>query len=64
MSKANASIEDVEKGAVGDYAHLTNTAVHSFSWQDVTVSVKDRKTKQPLDILSGVNGIVKAGESA
>jgi hypothetical protein len=60
MSVSNPSIEDVEKG-VTDYAHLTNTTVHSFSWENVTVSVRDRKTKQPLDILSGVNGIVEAG---
>lgn len=61
MSTTNPSVEDVEKGAAADYAHLSNTTVHSFSWQDVTVSVKDRKTKQPLDILSGVSGIVEAG---
>lgn len=60
MSTSNPSIEDIEKGAT-DYAHLTNTTVHSFSWENVTVSVKDRKTKQPLDILSGVDGIVEAG---
>jgi hypothetical protein len=63
MSTSNPSIEDVEKGAT-DYAHLTNTTVHNFSWEDVTVSVKDRKTKQPLDILSGVDGIVEAGTYA
>ncbi|KAJ4407426.1 hypothetical protein N0V91_004010 [Didymella pomorum] len=61
MSTSNPSVEDVEKGAM-DYAHLTNTTVHSFSWENVTVSVKDRKTKQPLDILSGVDGIIEAGE--
>lgn len=60
MSTSNPSVEDVEKSAM-DYAHLTNTTVHSFSWEDVTVSVKDRKTKQPLDILSSVDGIVEAG---
>ncbi|KAF2472557.1 ATP-binding cassette transporter-like protein [Lindgomyces ingoldianus] len=53
---------DVEKDAGGDYAHLTNTAIRSFGWENVTVTVKDRSTKQPKDILSGVNGIVKAGE--
>jgi hypothetical protein len=40
---------------------LTNTAIRSFSWDDVTVTVKDRESKQPKDILSGVNGMVKAG---
>lgn len=63
MSTSNPSVEDVEKGAA-DYAHLTNTTVHSFSWEDVTVSVKDRTTKQPLDILSGVDGVVEAGTNS
>ncbi|ORY00162.1 ATP-binding cassette transporter-like protein [Clohesyomyces aquaticus] len=54
--------DDVEKDAGGDYAHLTNTVIRSFGWENVTVTVKDRSTKQPKDILSGVNGIVKAGE--
>jgi hypothetical protein len=62
MSISNHSA-DIEKDAAGaGYAHLTNETVNSFSWSDVTVTVKDRATKQPLDILSGVNGIVEAGE--
>lgn len=61
MSVSNHST-DVEKDAAGGYAHLTNETVHRFSWSDVTVTVKDRATKQPLDILSGVNGVVEAGE--
>jgi ABC-type multidrug transport system ATPase subunit len=60
MATAKSS-EDIEKGST-DYAHLTNETVHSFSWEDVTVTVKDRASKQPLDILSGVNGMVEAGE--
>ncbi|OCK81639.1 putative ABC transporter [Lepidopterella palustris CBS 459.81] len=52
---------DIEKNT-GDYAHLTNTAIRSFGWEGITVTVKDRETKQPKDILSDVNGIVKAGE--
>ena len=55
--------DDVEKSAESDYAHLTNTAVTSFSWSGVTVTVPDRQTKQPRTILSDVNGILKAGES-
>jgi ABC-type multidrug transport system ATPase subunit len=60
MATAKCS-EDIEKGST-DYAHLTNKTVHSFSWEDVTVTVKDRASKQPLDILSGVNGMIEAGE--
>ncbi|XPS99179.1 hypothetical protein M3J09_008359 [Ascochyta lentis] len=62
MSTSNPSVEDVEKGAAADYAHLTNTSVHSFSWENVTVTVKDRKTKQSLEILSSINGVVEAGD--
>lgn len=54
---------DVEKNAGSDYAHLTNTTIQSFSWDNVAVTVKDRETKLPKDILSGINGIVKAGQS-
>lgn len=62
MSSSNHS-KDVEKdAAASDYAHLTNDSVQSFSWDNITVTVKDRRSKQPLDILSNVNGIVDAGE--
>jgi hypothetical protein len=54
---------DVEKDAAGaNYAHLVNDSVQNFSWSNVTVTVKDRATKQPLNILSGINGFVEAGE--
>jgi len=63
MSVSNHSSADVEKdGRNADYAHLTNDTVHSFAWENVTVTVKDRATKQPLDILSDVSGVVEAGE--
>jgi len=62
MSSSGQS-PDVEKGtSSGCYAHLTNDTVQSFSWDDVTVTVNDRATQQPRDILSNVNGIVDAGE--
>lgn len=53
--------QDLEKNE-GDYAHLTNTVIHSFSFEGITVTVRDGVTKQPKTILSDVNGIVKAGE--
>ncbi len=57
MSAPSHSI-DVEKGDL----HLTNNAVQNFSWKNVTVTVKDRTSKQPLNILSDVSGFVEAGE--
>lgn len=50
---------DVEKR--GADVHLRNTTVKNFAWQNITVTVKDHKTKQPKDLLHGVNGIVRAG---
>ncbi|KAJ9659565.1 hypothetical protein H2201_007314 [Coniosporium apollinis] len=55
------SVPDVEKSG-GDYAHLTNTTVQGFGWEGVSVTVKDRVTKQPKIILSDISGVVKAGE--
>lgn len=42
-------------------AHLRNTTVKNFAWQDITVTVKDNKTKEPKALLQGVSGIVNAG---
>ena len=42
--------------------YLTNTSVQSFGWRDLSVTVKDHKTKQPLSILSSSTGHVVAGE--
>jgi hypothetical protein len=63
MPSSNISSHvDIEKGTAGvDHAHLTNSTVHGYSWEDVTVTVKDRGTKEPIDLLSGVNGLVEAG---
>ncbi|KAI4941752.1 hypothetical protein J4E86_010263 [Alternaria arbusti] len=62
MSSASTA-EDVEKAASGtDYAHLTNDEVKSFSWENITVTVKDRTSKQPIDLLSNVSGMIEAGE--
>lgn len=46
----------------GGSAHLVNDAVRHFSWKDLTVQIKDRKTKKTLPILEKAHGIVHAGE--
>jgi ABC-type multidrug transport system ATPase subunit len=62
MSAASTA-EDIEKGTTGaDYAHLSNDEVRSFSWEEITVTVKDRTSGQPIDLLSNVSGMVEAGE--
>ncbi|KAK0622985.1 P-loop containing nucleoside triphosphate hydrolase protein [Immersiella caudata] len=52
---------DVERHAVAE-AHLKNTTIRHIAWKGVTVTVKDRETKLPKEILENVEGIVEAGE--
>ena len=52
---------DVEKGTASD-AYLTNDSVRNYSWDRVSVTVSDRQTKRPKQILQNVNGLVEAGE--
>ncbi len=52
---------DLEKRAADE--HLKNTLVQNFAWRNVTVTVKDHKTKQPKELLRNVRGIVRAGKT-
>jgi hypothetical protein len=52
---------DVEQKAI-DESSLRNDTVRNFSWQGVSVTVKDRGTKEPKAILDNVEGYVEAGE--
>lgn len=55
---------DIEKhhgGTAGSHL-LRNTTVHNISWSGITVTVTDRKTKQPKTLLDNVHGYVEAGE--
>ncbi|PHH66124.1 hypothetical protein CDD81_187 [Ophiocordyceps australis] len=45
-----------------DQEFLQNTSVQNIAWQDVTLTVRDRRTKEPKALLDGVNGMVQAGE--
>jgi ATP-binding cassette, subfamily G (WHITE), member 2 len=51
---------DVEQQAVAE-AHLINRTVRNFSFKGVTVTVKDRETKQEKNIVDNVEGFVEAG---
>ncbi|ELR07707.1 hypothetical protein VC83_03755 [Pseudogymnoascus destructans] len=57
----DAFSSDSERG-YEHHAQLKNTTVKHFIWQDVTVTVQDRATKQPKAILENVDGVVLAGE--
>lgn len=56
----DAFSSDSERGFEHN-AQLKNTTVKHFIWQDVTVMVQDRATKQPKAILENVDGVVLAG---
>jgi hypothetical protein len=53
---------DIERCA-HDTSYLNNSVVQSLAWSNVTVTVPDRETKLPKEILSAVNGYVAAGKS-
>ncbi|CCX31765.1 Similar to ABC transporter G family member 11; acc. no. Q8RXN0 [Pyronema omphalodes CBS 100304] len=58
MSSATDNIDLESYGSTaGSTAGLTE-----FSWRDLTVTVKDMKTGEPLNILEGVTGGVRPGD--
>jgi len=56
---ARTNDQDIEGGSD---AYFYNHSVASFAWQDCTVTVRDRVTKQDRLLLDNVSGIAKAGE--
>lgn len=52
---------DIERSAAAEL-HLRNTTVRNISWRGVTVTVKDRETKQQKVIVDNVEGYVEAGQ--
>lgn len=50
---------DLERGDNTDF--LRNSLVRDFSWQGLTVTVKDRETKVARDLINGVCGDVRQG---
>lgn len=53
--------KDVEQHAI-EGTHLFNTTAQNISWRGITVTVKDRETKQPKAIVDSVEGYVEAGQ--
>jgi hypothetical protein len=44
-----------------DGRFLMNQSVKDFSWSGLTVTVKDRETKQARDLICDISGNVKQG---
>ncbi|PYH95270.1 ABC transporter [Aspergillus ellipticus CBS 707.79] len=51
---------DLERNESHQY--FRNHAVQGFAWRDLTVTVKDRSTKLPRDLIHGITGSVQQGE--
>ncbi|PYH74738.1 putative ABC transporter [Aspergillus vadensis CBS 113365] len=51
---------DLERNEAPSY--FKNNTVNNFSWRDLTVTVKDRHTKQPRNLIDGISGSVQQGE--
>ena len=60
MSESEISTHDLERGATSE--SLYNSTIKNLSWHGITVTVSDRKTKAPKQLLDDVNGEVKAGK--
>ena len=42
--------------------YMFNDVVHSLSWSNITLTVEDRSTQKPKDLISNVSGHIKAGK--
>ncbi|PWY71858.1 ABC transporter [Aspergillus eucalypticola CBS 122712] len=51
---------DLERNEATSF--FRNNTVNNFSWRDLTVTVKDRHTKQPRNLIDGISGSVQQGE--
>lgn len=59
IQEENFIIDVEDKATVNSY--LLNNSVQHLTWNRVTVTVKDHKTKEPKAILDNIDGIAKAG---
>ncbi|KAL1988582.1 hypothetical protein VTN96DRAFT_8977 [Rasamsonia emersonii] len=57
-AQSDISLVDLE----AQQAFLKNDTVHSFSWKELIVTVKDGQTKKMRDLICDINGHVERGE--
>lgn len=50
---------DLERNEAHQF--LMNNTVQSFAWSDLRVTVKDRRTKLPRQLIDGISGSVQQG---
>jgi hypothetical protein len=51
---------DLERNESGQF-FLRNQTVQEFSWKALTVTIKDRETKGPRNLIDGISGNVQQG---
>ncbi|KAH0124376.1 putative ABC transporter, partial [Aureobasidium melanogenum] len=61
-NKMSANVSSDTERQSSHELYMFNDLVHSLSWSNVTLTVEDRSTKQPKNLVSNVGGQVKAGE--
>lgn len=61
-NKMSANVSSDTERQSGHELYMFNDLVHSLSWSNITLTVEDRSTKQPKDLVSDVGGHVKAGK--
>jgi ABC-type multidrug transport system ATPase subunit len=59
-SEQNGNDRDIEK-SMDQNSHFINDTVHNLSWDNMSVIVKDRKTKKPLALVDSTSGHIEAG---
>lgn len=60
-SEQTSMHRDLEK-SFEQNSHFINDTVHNISWDNLSIIVKDRKTKAPLKLLDSAFGHVEAGQ--
>ncbi|KAE8163758.1 P-loop containing nucleoside triphosphate hydrolase protein [Aspergillus tamarii] len=58
QAKASNTL-DLERN---DHQFLMNNTVESFTWDNLTVTVKDRRTKKPRNLIEGCSGTAHHGQ--
>lgn len=61
-NKMSANVSSDTERQSSHELYMFNDLVHSLSWSNVTLTVEDRSTKQPKDLVSNIGGQIKAGK--
>ncbi|CAD0113876.1 unnamed protein product [Aureobasidium uvarum] len=60
LNKMSVNVSSDTERQSGHELYMFNDVVNSLSWSNITLTVEDRLTKKPKDLVSNVGGYVKA----